>query len=135
MNTSYYQTYPELGFSADFRLVGFPEDYTEQQSELTDKALASMQELESGALSNPDEGRMVGHYWLRNPGLAPSAEISDSITESLKKVKDCSQNVRKGILTSPNGPFTDLLVIGIGGSALGPQFVGKALTKSSFRKL
>ena len=25
------------------------------------------------------------------------------------------------------GPFTDLLVIGIGGSALGPQFVGKAL--------
>ena len=131
MNTSYYQTYPELGFSADFRLVGFPEEYTEQQSELTDKALASMQELESGALSNPDEGRMVGHYWLRNPGLAPSAEISDSITESLKKVKDCAQKVRNGILTSPNGPFTDLLVIGIGGSALGPQFVGKALTKSS----
>ena len=43
------------------------------------------------------------------------------------KVKECARQVRIGELLSPNGPFTDLLVIGIGGSALGPQFVGKSL--------
>ena len=131
MNPSYYQTFEDLGFSADFRLVGFPEDYISQQSELANQALASMKELESGAIANPDEGRMVGHYWLRNSSLAPSAEISDAITHTLARVKECAQRVREGTLASPNGPFTDLLVIGIGGSALGPQFVGKALSKSS----
>ena len=33
-------------------------------------ALHAMQELESGAIANPDENRMVGHYWLRNADLA-----------------------------------------------------------------
>jgi len=131
MNPSYYQTFEELGFSADFRLVGFPEDYIAHQSTQANQALASMKELESGSISNPDEGRMVGHYWLRNPSLAPTPEISDSITEALNRVKDCAQRVREGTLASPHGAFTDLLVIGIGGSALGPQFVGKALYKSS----
>lgn len=131
MNPSYYQTFEELGFSADFRLVGFPEDYIAQQSTLANQALASMKELESGSIANPDEGRMVGHYWLRNPSLAPTPEISDSITEALNRVKDCARRVREGTLASPHGAFTDLLVIGIGGSALGPQFVGKALSKSS----
>ena len=44
-------------------------------------------------------------------------------------MKQCAGQVKNGELASPNGPFTDLLVIGIGGSALGPQFVGKALAK------
>ena len=35
----------------------------------------------------------------------------------------------------PTGPFTNLLVIGIGGSALGPQFVGKALGHPNTDKL
>ena len=34
-------------------------------------ALAAMESLEGGAIANPDEGRMVGHYWLRAPELAP----------------------------------------------------------------
>ena len=32
-------------------------------------ALQAMQELESGAIANPDENRMVGHYWLKMPIL------------------------------------------------------------------
>ena len=32
------------------------------------KAFADMDALEKGAIANPDEKRMVGHYWLRNPG-------------------------------------------------------------------
>ena len=34
-----------------------------------------MAELEQGAIANPDENRMVGHYWLRNPSLAPTPAI------------------------------------------------------------
>ena len=37
-------------------------------------ALADLAALEAGAIANPDEGRMVGHYWLRNPALAPTPE-------------------------------------------------------------
>ena len=74
---------------------------------------------------------MVGHYWLRNPELSPTQEIGDDIRNTLKKVKQCAHKVKTAELISPNGKFTDLLVIGIGGSALGPQFVGKALASPS----
>lgn len=86
-----------------------------------------MQELEGGGIANPDENRMVGHYWLRNADLAPTDKLKEAIRETLEKVREVSNQVHSGILQSPHGPFTDLLVIGIGGSALGPQFVGKAL--------
>ncbi len=129
MNPSYYQSYPELGLTTDFRLVGFPQDFLNQMSESIRKAFGAMKDLESGAIANPDEDRMVGHYWLRNAQLAPSSEISEQIIGTLQRVKECAQKVRDGQLSSPNGKFTDLLVIGIGGSALGPQFVGKALAK------
>ena len=37
---------------------------------------ADMDALEKGAIANPDEKRMVGHYWLRAPELAPTPEIA-----------------------------------------------------------
>ena len=39
----------------------------------------SMELLEHGAIANPDENRMVGHYWLRDSMLAPTQEIRDAI--------------------------------------------------------
>jgi glucose-6-phosphate isomerase len=129
MTTLYYQRFPELGFTSDFRLVQFPQDYLAQQKPMIESALAEMKKLESGAIANPDESRMVGHYWLRNPALAPTPEIAEDIRSTLKRVKQCAKRVKDGELASSNGSFTDLLVIGIGGSALGPQFVGKALAK------
>jgi glucose-6-phosphate isomerase len=57
--------------------------------------------------------------------------MTEDIRNTLEKVKQCARRVKTGELTSPSGSFTDLLVIGIGGSALGPQFVGKALANSS----
>ena len=131
MTTLYYQRFPELGFASDFRLVHFPQNYLADQKPMIDSALAEMKKLESGAVANPDENRMVGHYWLRNPALAPTPEIAEDIRTTLERVKQCAGRVKNGELASPNGPFTDLLVIGIGGSALGPQFVGKALSKST----
>ena len=37
------------------------------------KAYAAMDALEKGAIANPDEKRMVGHYWLRAPELRADA--------------------------------------------------------------
>ena len=91
-----------------------------------ESALLAMAELEGGAISNPDENRMVGHYWPRDSELAPNVEISTAIQETLAKVKEIARQVHAGELQSANGSFTHLLVIGIGGSALGLQFVGKA---------
>ncbi|MGL5032669.1 MAG: glucose-6-phosphate isomerase, partial [Microcystaceae cyanobacterium] len=84
--------------------------------------------LEQGAIANPDEGRMVGHYWLRNPELAPSAELKAEIVEPLAQIKDFADKIHQGILKPPQAEkFTDIIAIGIGGSALGPQFVSTAI--------
>ena len=50
-------------------------------------AFTEMQALEKGAIANPDENRMVGHYWLRNPALAPihrSARKSKTTVAAIK---------------------------------------------------
>ncbi|HSY54314.1 MAG TPA: glucose-6-phosphate isomerase, partial [Opitutaceae bacterium] len=91
--------------------------------------------LEQGVIANPDEKRMVGHYWLRAPQLAPTKEISSEISSTLVAIKDFAAKIHTGAIAGPNGPFTDLLVIGIGGSALGPQFVSHALGQPARDKL
>src|SRR5262245_10223314 len=50
-------------------------------------AFAAMTGLESGAVANPDEGRRVGHYWLRAPELAPDAETREAIVTALSRVR------------------------------------------------
>jgi glucose-6-phosphate isomerase len=86
-----------------------------------------MAALEKGAIANPDEKRMVGHYWLRQPALAPTAEIRAEIEHTLAAVKAFAAEVQAGRVAGAGGPFRHLLIIGIGGSALGPQFVAQAL--------
>lgn len=39
------------------------------------KAFAAMGALESGGIANPDERRMVGHYWLRDPQPVPNDQL------------------------------------------------------------
>ncbi len=135
MKKDYYLNFDEAGFSADFSYVDFARDYLPTHENSIRSALEAMGKLEAGAIANPDENRMVGHYWLRNPDLAPDAELKIAINESLNKVREVAASVHSGSLQSPHGPFTDLLVIGIGGSALGPQFVGKALGHPNSDKL
>ena len=57
------------------------------------KAFAAMQQLEAGAIANPDEQRQVGHYWLRTPELAPSASVRDHVAKEVDQIeqfgKDC----------------------------------------------
>ena len=71
---------------------------------------------------------MVGHYWLRNPALAPTPEIRSEIEDTIRRVKSFAKDVHAGKITAQNGRrFKHVLHIGIGGSALGPQFVSAAL--------
>ncbi|MBT6003132.1 MAG: glucose-6-phosphate isomerase, partial [Candidatus Marinimicrobia bacterium] len=91
-------------------------------------AINEMQNLENGSISNPDENRQVGHYWLRNHSLAPSAKMSQQIEDTLNRIKLFAANVIEGRILNPeNKVFSNILLIGIGGSALGPQFISDAL--------
>jgi glucose-6-phosphate isomerase len=127
MNKDFYLAFEDADFWADFSFVDFPEEYLDSMAGKASQSLASMNELEKGAIANPDEQRMVGHYWLRAPERAPNEEVTNAIQETIVRIKDLAKQVHQGELQAPAGPFTDLLIIGIGGSALGPQFVGRAL--------
>ena len=117
----------EIGLSLDLSRVDFADDFFDQQSASINKAFTAMAELEQGAIANPDENRMVGHYWLRKPELAPSKVIQQQIKVCLENVKAFAASVHSGEISGADGPFENVIVIGIGGSALGPQFVSHAL--------
>lgn len=118
-----------LGFFLDVSRIGFGDDWVEGMKPKFEKAFADMAALEGGAIANPDENRMVGHYWLRNPDLAPSPALKREIVETLEQVEDFTRKVHSRDIKPPFAPkFTEILSIGIGGSALGPQFVAEALS-------
>jgi glucose-6-phosphate isomerase len=81
-----------------------------------DAALEAMAALEGGATANPDEGRMVGHYWLRDPQRAPQPDIAADIQQTIDQI--CALNA---------GAHDTLLWIGVGGSGLGPQLIEHCL--------
>ncbi|MFN9278099.1 MAG: glucose-6-phosphate isomerase [Planctomycetota bacterium] len=88
------------------------------------KALEAMRTIESGGLANADEQRMVGHFWLRAPGLAPTPAIEDAIAGSIAAVEAFAQGVHAGRIAPPEGgAFTKVVLVGIGGSALGPMLL------------
>jgi glucose-6-phosphate isomerase len=124
----YFLYYRDLDFSLDISRLKFPEDFFEKMQPKIGKAFAAMRELEAGAIGNPTEKRMVGHYWLRNPALAPTPELRMEIEKNIKRIKKFAEDVHAGKITAENGKrFEHVLLIGIGGSALGPQLVADAL--------
>ncbi|MGN0837188.1 MAG: glucose-6-phosphate isomerase [Akkermansia sp.] len=126
--------YPEMGISLDFSKLPLTHDFLVEMQPLIDRAYADIAALEGGAIANPDEQRMVGHYWLRNSALAPTAELRAKIDGPLADIKAFAAEVLSGRLTAPNGkPYSTCLVIGIGGSALGPELVADALPGAGLR--
>ena len=117
----YFLRYDELGFSIDISRMKFGDEFFSDMRPKIDKAFASMHELEAGAIANPDEDRMVGHYWLRNPTLAPNSELRAEIEQTNQRIKAFAADVHR------QKNFKRILHIGIGGSALGPQFIADAL--------
>lgn len=124
---TYYSEYPSIGLAVDISKMGFREDQIPALAPKLAAAFDAMEKLERGGIANPDEERMVGHYWLRNPAMAPSPEIRRQIQDALAAVLDFTRKVHAGEIRGAEGPFKNVLLAGIGGSALGPQFVSQAL--------
>ena len=90
----------------------------------------AMEALEGGAIANPDEGRQVGHYWLRALERAPTVGQAKLIGDAAQAVRAFAAGVRDGSIGGEGGEaFTDVLHIGIGGSALGPWLLVDALAE------
>ena len=131
----HYTDFPSLGLALDLSRMNFSDDFFHSMEPRLQKAFAAMAALERGAVSNPDENRRVGHYWLRNPALAPSPEIRNEIEQTVLAIQTFAAQVHSGAVRGAKGPFRNLLLIGIGGSALGPQFVASALGQPATDKL
>jgi glucose-6-phosphate isomerase len=119
---------PSLGLTLDISRMTFDEGFFGRMSGPMQSAYAAMDALEKGAIANPDEQRMVGHYWLRAPELAPSAEVTAEVKKTVAAIKSFAADVHAGkVKPAKAAKFTRVLSIGIGGSALGPEFVADAL--------
>jgi glucose-6-phosphate isomerase len=117
----------EMGFQLDVSRVRFEHSQLQELAPAMAQALTAMGSLEGGSIANKDEGRMVGHYWLRAPHLAPTPEIEAEIVAAIANVKEFAADVHAGKIRGAGGPISHVLHVGIGGSALGPQFVAQAL--------
>lgn len=123
----FYREYPTVGLAVDFSRMDFTSEFLARMEPAVQHALDAMEQVDKGAIANPDENRMVGHYWLRDSSLAPSPDITKEIDTTLADIKAFAAQVHAGKIAGASGPFRHVLVIGIGGSALGPQFVANAL--------
>ncbi len=121
-----------IGLRLDTSRLNFAADFFERMSDPMRKAFDAMAALEKGVIANPDENRRVGHYWLRAPELAPQDELRDVIKSTGADIHRFAERVHSGELKPEKAAhFRNALVIGIGGSALGPQLVSDALTSAA----
>lgn len=117
-----------LGIALDVSRVPFDDAFMQGMERPIQEAYDAMAALEAGQIANPDENRMVGHYWLRDASLAPTEAITKDITKTLKSIKQFAKKVHSGKTVPQKAKkFTDILQVGIGGSALGPQLVADCL--------
>lgn len=125
---SHLVVHPSIGLRMDVSRMKFGPRFFDEMSAPVERAFDAMAELEKGAIANPDEGRQVGHYWLRNASLAPAQELTAQIEQVLAKIATFSADVHAGKIKPPQADrFTNLLHVGIGGSALGPQLADCAI--------
>jgi glucose-6-phosphate isomerase len=128
-----FHHHESIGLSIDMSRLGYEDDYVEKLRPRFAAAFTAMTALEQGAIANADEKRMVGHYWLRAPALAPTPALRKEIEDTLARIHTFTHAIHAGEIRGASGPFTELLVIGIGGSALGPEFVSAALATPNDR--
>lgn len=118
----------QLGMRVDISRMRFADSLVDQFEEPMARAFAAMEAIEGGARANASEGRMVGHYWLRAPRLAPAEDIRREIEQTVVRIREFASGVHEGRILPQRGEgFFVVLVIGIGGSALGPQLLADCL--------
>ena len=119
---------PNTGLRLDISRMHFPDDCFARAADRIKKAFGDMDALEAGAVVNPDEGRRVGHYWLRDPSRAPTPILASDVSEALNQVKTFASRIHAGQVRPPTAEhFENVLLVGIGGSVLGPQLLSDAL--------
>src|SRR5438132_14131088 len=89
----YFLRYTDIGFTIDISRMRFTDDFLQSMGVRAQRAFSEMRQLESGAIANVDERRMVGHYWLRNPALAPRARLRWDIEEANARLKKLAAEV------------------------------------------
>lgn len=122
------------GLFFDFSRQRLDENVLDQLVALAQKhqVLKRFQEMMAGAQVNVTEGRAALHTACRDFSGKPVAVAGQDVMPEIKQVreeiKEFAKAVREGQITGATGkPFKDIVVIGIGGSHLGPLFVSKAL--------
>src|ERR1700684_1318428 len=101
----YYTEFPALGLAVDLSRMNFTDEYLAEMKTPMQKAFIAMAELEKGGLANPDEKRVVGHYCLPTPALAPTLTIRKEIEDTLAAIKEFTAQVHTGKIRGANGPF------------------------------
>jgi glucose-6-phosphate isomerase len=120
----------------DISRMRFDDGFFECMAPAMRDAFDAMDDLERGAIANPDEKRMVGHYWLRKPDLASAKEIANEIRKTVEDIKTFTSRIHGGAIKPTSAArFARVLSIGIGGSALGPMFVADALGNPAADKM
>lgn len=123
-----------LGLSLDVSRIHFEAGFFEAMEPRMQAAFDAMRALEAGGVANPDEGRRVGHYWLRAPELAPEPAMREAIEGTLQRIAAFTASVHDGRQRpEKRSRFRNVLVVGIGGSALGPELVAAALGSAGDR--
>ena len=112
-----------LGISVDVSRMRFDEAFLGKNGAARAGAhFHRCRQLEAGGIANPDEGRgWSGTTGCARPNFAPTPELREEIEECNADIASFVSDVHA------SGRFTDVLLIGIGGSALGPQFLSDAL--------
>lgn len=94
---------------------------------------SSMAAAQAGAMQNPTEERSVLHTALRASREQviedkDGHDVVPDVYAVLDRIKSFSEEIRSGARLGATGkPLTNVVVIGIGGSYLGPEFVCEAL--------
>ena len=88
----------DLDLRLDISRMMFDDAFFDRMAEPIGRALTAMDELERGGIANIDEGRMVGHYWLRTPELAPDPKIRAAVQETVERIaRTISVSHRQGV--------------------------------------
>jgi glucose-6-phosphate isomerase len=123
----HYNELPRFGLAIDLIRINLDEAFSAAIEPRVQKAFFDLDALEKGVIANSDKNRMVGHYWLRNAALAHAQEIRLQIESTFAKIKYFGGKVHSGEINEAAGKCKNFLRIGIGRSALDPQFVPQAL--------
>ncbi len=122
----------KLNIWLDISKINFTSKEIKNLEDKFKDVFSSIKELENGAISNIDENRQVGHYWLRNPSISPSSKIGEEIRADINSISEFGKQILNGDIKNKNNQqYTDVLWIGIGGSGLGPLLITESLQKCS----